>query len=304
MQYTTKLSTHHEYMVVHLQDDLRRGFLCLKLYVAQHNIFTVKDAAQLAHLANKDLNDLIESIAHIHCGDDPTSEKEALAGLDAEEWRELMHAELDALVALGCWTYKPKHLKLAGKKVFQGKMVLKTKPPANGQPARKKSRYVISDPKFLQKLTDIDCFSLMYRLKIVQYLLVAVVERNWGCISTDIKNAFPCAKLPEPAWMEVPKSALDMYSNPESDRYDLDKYKELKNSYTFISSALYGLGHSPCAFHQHLDKWFHDNGWQALEADSCAYIKLNTEGQHVVAMATSFVDDCICMGTDEALNDY
>ena len=165
MQYTTKLGTRREYTVAHLQDDLRRGFLRLKSYITQHNAFTVKDAAQLAHLANKDLNDLVESIAHIHCGDDPTSEKEALAGPDAKEWRKSMRAELDALVALGCWTYKPKHLKPAGKKVFRGKMVLKTKPPANGQPARKKSRYVISDPKFLQKLTDVDCFSPMCRLE-------------------------------------------------------------------------------------------------------------------------------------------
>jgi hypothetical protein len=134
--------------------------------------------------------------------------------------------------------------------------------------------------------------------------LATAVERNWGCISTDIKNAFPCAQLPEPVWMEVPKAVLDMYSNPESDRYDLDKYEELKNSYAFVSSALYGLGHSPRAFHQHLDKWFRDNGWIALEADSCAYIKLDAAGQHVVAMAASFVDDCICVGTDEALDDY
>ena len=148
MQYTTKLGTRREYTVAHLQDDLRRGFLRLKSYITQHNAFTVKDAAQLAHLANKDLNDLVESIAHIHCGDDPTSEKEALAGPDAKEWRESMRAELDVLVALGCWTYKPKHLKPAGKKVFRGKMVLKTKPPANGQPARKKSRYVFQIRSF------------------------------------------------------------------------------------------------------------------------------------------------------------
>ena len=78
----------------------------------------VKDTAQLAHLANKHLNDLIESIAHIHCGDHPTSEKEALAGPDAKEWCKLMQAELDALVVLGCWTYKLKHLKPASKKEF------------------------------------------------------------------------------------------------------------------------------------------------------------------------------------------
>ena len=78
----------------------------------------MKDTAQLAHLADKDLNNLIKSITHIHCGNNPTSEKEALAGPDAKEWRESMQAELDALVVLGCWTYKLKHLKLTGKKVF------------------------------------------------------------------------------------------------------------------------------------------------------------------------------------------
>ena len=95
-----------------------------------------------------------------------------------------------------------------------------------------------------------------------------------------------------------------MYSDPESDCYNLDKYEELRNLYTYVLSALCGLGHSPHAFHQHLNKWFHDNKWQLLEADSCTYIKLNTEGQPVVTMAATFVDDCICVGTDEALNDH
>ena len=45
--------------------------------------------------------------------------------------------------------------------------------------------------------------------------------------------------------MEVPKSVLNMYSNPKSDRYDSDKYEELKNLHTYVTSALYGLGHSP-----------------------------------------------------------
>ena len=113
----------------------------------------------------------------------------------------------------------------------------------------------VSDLKFLQKLTDVDCFSLMCQLA-VRYLLATVVQCDWGCILTDIRNAFPCTKLPEPVWMEVPKSILDMYPDPESDCYDLDMYQELKNSYAFVVSALYGLGHSPRAFHQHLDKWF------------------------------------------------
>ena len=70
--------------------------------MTQHNIFTVKDVAQLAHLVNKDLNNLIESITHIHCSNDPTSEKEALAGPDSKVWCESMCAKLNVLVELGC----------------------------------------------------------------------------------------------------------------------------------------------------------------------------------------------------------
>jgi len=159
-KYTTKLGTQRTYTVAHLRQDLQKGYLRLKVF-ARDNIFTVEEFKQLKMTAREEVSDLIESIFHIHAGDDPTSEKEALQGPDAEAWRESMALEIDQLIALGCWTYELKSKKPAGAKVYRGKMVLKTKPAANGQPRRRKSRYVISDPKFLQKLGDYDCFSPM-----------------------------------------------------------------------------------------------------------------------------------------------
>ena len=54
------------------------------------------------------------------------------------------------------------------------------------------------------------------------------------------------AELLEEVWMEVPKAALA--GNPE-----------LADSYAYVSRALYGLGHAPRAWSQHLDKWFRTN---------------------------------------------
>ena len=62
-----------------------------------------------------------------------------------------------------------------------------------------------------------------------------MVERDWDCCHSDVKNAFPNAELPEEVWMEVPKAVLA--ENPE-----------LADSYAYVSRALYGLGHAPCAW--------------------------------------------------------
>ena len=294
-KYTTKLGTQRTYTVAHLRQDLQKGYLRLKVF-ARDNVFTVEEFKQLKMTAREEVSDLIESIFHIHAGDDPTSEKEALQGPDAEAWRESMALEIDQLIALGCWTYELKSKKPAGAKVYRGKMVLKTKPAANGQPRRRKSRYVISDPKFLQKLGDYDCFSPMCRL--VRWLLSTSVERDWNLISTDIKNAFPTARLPEPVWMEVPKAVLDRH-RPDGP----DPKPELQDCYALVSMALYGLGHSPAAFHKHLDDFFQNDGWEPLEADSCVYIKYGADGK-VSAIAATFVDDAVVTGTDEALAEY
>ena len=64
-------------------------------------------------------------------------------------------------------------------------------------------------------------------------MLSVMVERDWDCWHSDVKNAFPNAELPEEVWMEVPKAALA--ENPE-----------LADSCAYVSRALYGLGHMRC----------------------------------------------------------
>ena len=149
MKYTTKLNTPRSYTQSELRHDLRRGCLRLKVFATSDAVFSVQDLKILQQNTDSDVSDLIETIVHMHAGDDPMSEKEALAGPDAEKWREAMKLEIAQLMALGCWRYEPKSKKPAGKKVYRGKMFLKTKPSTNGQLIRHKARYVFSDPNFL-----------------------------------------------------------------------------------------------------------------------------------------------------------
>ena len=67
--------------------------------------------------------------------------------------------------------------------------------------------------------------------------------------------------------MEVPKAVLDRH-RPDGP----DPKPELQDCYALVSMALYGLGHSPAAFHKHLDDFFQNDGWEPLKADSCVYI--------------------------------
>ena len=232
-KYTTKLGTQHTYTVAQLRQDLQKGYLRLKVFTCD-SIFTVDEFKQLKMTAREEVSDLIESVSHIHAGDDLTSEKEALQGPDAEVWRESMALKINQLITLSCWIYEPKSKKLAGAKVYCGKMVLKTKPAANGKLMCRKSRYVW--PQVSSEIRRLRLFLSNVSSRPVRWLLSTAVECDWNLISTDIQNTFPTAHLPEPVWMEVPKAVLDRH-RPDGP----DPRPELQDCYALVPMALYGL---------------------------------------------------------------
>jgi hypothetical protein len=300
LKYHDKRGQFKTYSITQFKRDLQNGHIQPRQYV--HSVRSAIELEQATIQAQRELSDMVESAFGISQGSDPLTDAEALAGEDAEEWSTAIYKEIDDLIALNCWTLKSKTEKPGHKKVYRGKLVLKSKPPANSQPGRKKARYVISDPKFLQKLQDVDCFSPMARLETVRWLLSTCVERNWSLCHTDVRNAFPNAMLPEPVWMEVPKVMI-----ARAEKYDKEHgtttAQEMRNSYCYVTRALYGLGHSPRCFNKHLDEYFRKNGWESSDADSCLYVKYDTFGK-VACAAVTFVDDALVAGTEEACQHY
>jgi hypothetical protein len=260
----------------------------------------VREANALLHFRE-------ECTFQIHCGNDPTSAKEAMAGPEAEQYFAAMGVEMSALECLDCWQVRDAADVPDGEKVFRGKFVLKKKPAANGMPEKYKARYVISDPKFLQRMTDVDCFSPMSRSETIRYLLSKLGERNWALIHTDIMNAFPTATLDKPVWMQVPDFLHQRAAREAEAEPDPVKAQQIRDRYKGkmcqVTKALYGLGNAPRQFNKHLDQWFKKNGYVPSSADSCLYMKYDSTGQPICAVAT-FVDDAIVAGTDEGIADY
>ena len=104
---------------------------------------------------------------------------------------------------------------------------------------------------------DIETFSPTVRMETIRHLFAKVVERNWDVIEVDIINAFATSQLPEPVYMEVPKMWQDDYPG-----------KVCK-----VTGALYGLSYSPRTFHDKVDAWFLENGYERSTGDKCLYVK-------------------------------
>ena len=156
-----------------------------------------------------------------------------------------MQIKLDGLAALDCWEYVDANTVPANEKVYHGKFVYKYKSPQNNMPGRYKARWCISDPKWLQRLSGVDCFAGTCRIERVRALLSKAVGRDWAMVNIDVVNAFCTGTLEKPVYMRVPKMVKHKYPGKAC----------------LVKGALHGLAHSPRTFHKHLDKWFRDNGF-------------------------------------------
>ena len=121
-------------------------------------------------------------------GADPINETEADSCPDHEKWTEAKWIELNGLARLKCWTYVDPE-EAGDEKIYRGKFCFTLKPPANGQPARYKARWVISDPRWSQRILDVDTYSPTLRLETLRYVMAELVQRDWDIIEVDIVNA-------------------------------------------------------------------------------------------------------------------
>ena len=165
--YTGKFGNMCKYTAEELLSDIKHGYVMLQaevLYSACH-VSTADKCAR--RQADSDMSclfetavlqqsrSLFEEVYQIFSGDDPINEKDADSRPDCEEWKLAKWAELDALIGMGCWRYRPKSDKHNDpvekkKKLYRGKFVFKQKPSANGMPPRKKARYVTLTPSFFR----------------------------------------------------------------------------------------------------------------------------------------------------------
>ena len=139
---------------------------------------------------------------------DPTSYREAVQSLEAEQWREAMDEEYQALLSMGTWQLVDRTEAVSsGKGVIGCKWVYTKKPNHDGSAVRYKARLVI---KGYQQVEGVD-YELTYApvscLETLRLLIALAAYFDWKIDQLDVVTAFLNGLLEESelVYMEQPE---------------------------------------------------------------------------------------------------
>jgi hypothetical protein len=288
-QYITKSGSTEmrKYQKSDLIYDLKNRFLSLQDY-DEHTLkgMSLHEQKQWQSAFISELYNNTQMSSMMGTGSDPLNEYEADNSPEWQEWKAAKEAELQGLDRLHCWDIVDSK-QAEGQKLYNGKFCFTLKPPANGQPQRYKARWVISDPKWTQRISGIETYAPTVRMETLRYVMAQTVQRRWQLIEIDICNAFVTSTLDKPVFMKLPKMLQT--------RHGPDKVAK-------VYKALYGLAYSPRSFHDHLNTWFKANKYVQSTADSCLWISLDND--NIQGCILEWVDDCVAAGTPEFIDNF
>ena len=288
-QYITKSGSTEmrKYQKSDLIYDLKNRFLSLQDY-DEHTLkgMSLHEQKQWQSAFISELYNNTQMSSMMGTGSDPLNEYEADNSPEWQEWKAAKEAELQGLDRLHCWDIVDSK-QAEGQKLYNGKFCFTLKPPANGQPQRYKARWVISDPKWTQRISGIETYAPTVRMETLRYVMAQTVQRRWQLIEIDICNAFVTSTLDKPVFMKLPKMLQA--------RHGPDKVAK-------VYKALYGLAYSPRSFHDHLNTWFKANKYVQSTADSCLWISLDND--NIQGCILEWVDDCVAAGTPEFIDNF
>ena len=250
---------------------------------------TQPDAAQYA--AWCDMIESYETACHVYSGDEPLNQRQALKRPDAAEWREAEEAEMRQLSAEGMDCYvlvdraEAESAVATGDvpKIYRSRFVYKSKPPCNGQPARRKARCVATDHHGESPSEEV--FAPVVRHESIRLLCSLAAQYDWDIVQLDIVGAFTTAPLDKPQYVQLPDDWKDRYPG-----------KVMK-----ISKALYGFKFSPQVFHRHLCSAMRNFQCLRADGDGSVFIRRDELGVCIVA---AWVDDLTVFGDTAAVNRF
>ena len=194
----------HKYSKSDLRYDITHGYVHIKKLKPQDGLTNAQRKEQDSAL-NAEILENSNSLAFMHTGADPLNEAEADRSPFSAEWHKAKWIELDGLRDNNTWTYVDAAQVPTDEKIYRGKFCFTLKPAQNNMPPRYKARWVISDPKWTQRIADgYDTFSPTVRLATLRMTMSQLVQRNWQMIEVDIANAFVTSRLPKPVYMKMP----------------------------------------------------------------------------------------------------
>ncbi|KAL2223705.1 UNVERIFIED_CONTAM: Retrovirus-related Pol polyprotein from transposon TNT 1-94, partial [Sesamum indicum] len=168
--------------------------------------------------------------------DDPITFKDAMASLEAKQWKEAVKSEMDSIVSNGTWVLVDL---LPGCTTIGCKWIFKRKLKPDGTIDKFKARLVAKGFKQKDGIDYFDTYSPVARLTTIRILIALASGYNLPIHQMDVKTAFLYGELEEEIYMDQPERFV-AHGN---------EHKVCK-----LVKSLYGLKQAPKQWHEKFDK--------------------------------------------------
>ncbi|KAK4382121.1 Retrovirus-related Pol polyprotein from transposon TNT 1-94 [Sesamum angolense] len=134
--------------------------------------------------------------------DDPVTFKDAMASLEAKQWKEAVKSEMDSIVSNGTWVLVDLP---PGCTTIGCKWIFKKKLKPDGSIDKFKARLVAKGFKQKEGIDYFDTYSPVARLTTIQVLIALASVYNLSIHQMDVKTAFLYGELEEEIYMDQPE---------------------------------------------------------------------------------------------------
>ena len=208
--------------------------------------------------------------------DTPKSIAEAYASPDADNWKEVVHNEMDSILSNGTWELSERPY---GCKPVGCKWVFKKKLRPDGTIEKYKARLVAKGYTQKEGEDYFDTYSPVARLTTIRVLLSLAASYGLIVHQMDVKTAFLNGELEEEIYMEQPDGFV---------------VKGEERKVCKLLKSLYGLKQAPKQWHEKFDRTLTSAGFVINEADRCVYYRHGGSEDVILCL---YVDDILIFGT-------
>jgi transposase InsO family protein len=212
---------------------------------------------------------------------DPRSYYEAMASPLRKSWQAAMDLEMASLEKAGTYTLTSLP---ANRQAIGCKWVYKTKRGADGQITKHKARLVAKGYAQRYGVDYEETYAPVARYTSIRALLALAAHHNWELHQMDVKSAYLNGDLEEDIYMQQPEGYEQIGGNQQQLVCKLIK-------------SLYGLKQAGRTWHLKIDIVLKREGFRALDADHCMYIRQLTDLSSLCIIAL-YVDDLLIACND------
>jgi hypothetical protein len=211
-------------------------------------VLSINREQALAVFLTGKLHGLVASANRHQLPPEPKTVEEALNGPHAEQWKEAIQKEYDALVERNTWELQELP---PGRRAIGVKWVLKIKTTATGELEKFKARLVAKGYSQVKGVYYNDTYAPVSRFTTFRTLMSLTAIGRLHVIQLDVKNAFLYGDLEE----------TELYMQQPPGYHD-DTSRACK-----LIKSLYGLKQAPLVWYDNIEQYLLTNAWTVCDSD-------------------------------------